>query len=487
MNGKLYINGNWSTGESPIFNSINPCDNKVLWKGNAASQSNIDNAIESAKVAFKQWSKLTLEKRVTFLRSYQEQLKLEQKDLAETISRETGKPLWESKTEVNAMIGKIDCSINAYTERCSEKKSETAIGKSITRFKPHGVIAVLGPFNLPGHLPNGHIIPALLAGNTIIFKPSEQTPLIAEMMISLWEQVNLPKGVISLIQGGSETAIILSKHENINGIFFTGSYETGCLIHKQLAGQPEKLLVLEMGGNNPLVIHEIDDIEKTVFTTIQSAFITSGQRCVCARRLIIVKSDKSDEYIKRLTEITSQLNIGKWNTEPEPFMGPMINSLAAENVYKDYLSLINYGGEVLLKMTKQGALLTPGIVKIKAGTILPDKESFGPLLKVHICESLDSAIDIANDTKFGLAAGIITNNRTAYEQFLSQLTAGIINWNRQITGAVSSAPFGGTGSSGNHRPSASLAADYCTYPVASIEIENLENTNTSFPGYPKTN
>src|SRR3990167_8941296 len=173
-------------------------------------------------------------------------------------------------------------------------------GRAVLRHRGHGVMAVLGPYNLPGHLPNGHIIPALLAGNTVVFKPSALTSLVGQKLMEVWEKTNLPKGVLNLVQGGKETGIALAHHPDINGIYFTGSYETGKSLHQFFAGRPEVILALEMGGNNPLVVFNVQNLAAAVYLTIQSAFITSGQRCSCARRLIVANNKEGADFVKRL-------------------------------------------------------------------------------------------------------------------------------------------------------------------------------------------
>src|SRR3989338_2449660 len=268
------------------FISLNPATNEVLWKGSAARKADIDKAVKAARKAYESWSLLSVDERLKFLDEFARLLNEQRNNCAATISQETGKPLWESFTEVNTMINKVKISYDAYQDRCREVSAPMDNAQRATRFKPHGVVAVLGPFNLPGHLPNGHIVPALLAGNTVVFKPSELTPLVGEKLVKVFEAADLPSGVLNLVQGQKETGIALSQHPGINGVFFTGSVEAGKVIHKFYAGKPEKILVLEMGGNNPLIFNDVQDITAAVYLTIQSAFVTSGQRRTCARRLI---------------------------------------------------------------------------------------------------------------------------------------------------------------------------------------------------------
>ena len=371
-------------------------------------------------------------------------------ELTAIIARETGKPRWEAATEVTAMINKIAISIKAYHVRTGEQRSEMPDGAASLRHRPHGVLAVFGPYNFPGHLPNGHIVPALLAGNTIIFKPSELTPWSGEAVMRLWQQAGLPPGVLNLVQGGRETGQALSALEDLDGLLFTGSANTGYQLHRQLSGQPEKILALEMGGNNPLIIDEVADIDAAVHLTIQSAFVTAGQRCTCARRLLLKSGAQGDAFLARLVAVSQRLTPGKWDDEPQPFIGGQ--------------QLEAMGRRTLLapRLLQAGtSLLTPGIIEMTGVAGVPDEEVFGPLLRVWRYDTFDEAIRMANNTRFGLSCGLVSPAREKFDQLLLEARAGIVNWNKPLTGAASTAPFGGIGASGNHRPSAWYAADYC--------------------------
>jgi succinylglutamic semialdehyde dehydrogenase len=347
------------------------------------------------------------------------------------------------------------------------------------------VVAVFGPYNFPGHLPNGHIVPALLAGNTVIFKPSELTPRVAELTVQCWIEAGLPAGVLNLVQGARETGVALAGHPDIDGLFFTGSSRTGNLLHSQFAGHPEKILALEMGGNNPLVVDEVKDVDAAVYTIIQSAFISAGQRCTCARRLLVPLGAWGDALLERLVAVAASLRVGAFDEEPAPFMGSVISLAAAEHLREAQQQLIANGAVPLLELTQPldgAALLTPGILDVSAVAERPDEEFFGPLLQVIRYDGFDAAIAEANATRYGLAAGLLSDSRERFERFWLESRAGIVNWNKQLTGAASSAPFGGVGASGNHRPSAYYAADYCAYPVASLESEVLSLPTTLTPG-----
>ncbi|MFT5780867.1 MAG: succinylglutamic semialdehyde dehydrogenase [Pseudomonas sp.] len=480
-----FIAGNWRAGTGESFSSLNPVSQESLWSGRAASAEQVTAAVAAARAAFPDWAQRSLEQRVALLEAFTVSLQAHAEELARCIGAETGKPLWESNTEVTSMINKVAISIQSYRERTGEKSGPLADATAVLRHKPHGVVAVFGPYNFPGHLPNGHIVPALLAGNTVVFKPSELTPKVAEITLKCWIEAGLPAGVLNMVQGGRDTGVALAADAGIDGLFFTGSSGTGNLLHKQFAGRPDKILALEMGGNNPLVVEQVVDLEAAVYTIIQSAFISAGQRCTCARRLLVPEGEWGDRLLARLVTVASNIQVGAFDATPAPFMGSVISLAAAEHLLHAQQQLLVQGASSLLSMTQPqagAALLTPGIIDVTALLNRKDEEFFGPLLQVIRYADFAAAIAEANATEFGLAAGLLSDSAERYQQFWLQSRAGIVNWNKQLTGAASSAPFGGVGASGNHRASAYYAADYCAYPVASLECATLSLPATLTPG-----
>lgn len=480
-----YIAGEWVSGKGAAFETINPATNESIWHGHSADHAQIEHAVQAAREAFPTWMSLSFEARYNYLLRFNQQLTAQQEQLTEILSQETGKPLWEAKTEISAMIGKLDLSKQAYLERCKETTKDVQGVTSITRHKPHGVVLVLAPFNFPGHLPNGHIIPALLAGNTVVLKPSELTPYISYKIMQCWHAAELPAGVINMVLGDATVGKELVEHQDIDGIFFTGSSATGYKIQASLLEHPHRILALEMGGNNPLVVYKPSDIDAAVYNTIQSAFLTAGQRCTCARRLIVVKDDIGEKFVQRLINLTRQIKVGPYTDRPEPFMGSVISNAAADQILNAYQRWVGLGAKVLVAINRVKsnlALLTPGIIDVTSIQDPPDEEIFGPLIRLTWVDDFAAAIREANNTKYGLSAGLLSSDDEAYKQFYQHVRAGIINWNRPITGASGSAPFGGVGKSGNNRPSAFYAADYCAYPVASLEEANLQLPTNLSPG-----
>ena len=481
----LWINGDWVTGQGERRVKKDPVQGNVLWEGHDADTAQVMQAARAARTAFPAWARRPFSERQAIVEKFAGLLESNKADLTAIIARETGKPRWEAATEVTAMINKIAISINAYHARTGEQQSELPDGAATLRHRPHGVLAVFGPYNFPGHLPNGHIVPALLAGNTLLFKPSELTPWTGEAVIRLWEQAGLPHGVLNLLQGGRETGQALSALDALDGLLFTGSANTGYQLHRQLAGQPEKILALEMGGNNPLIIEDPEDIDAAVHLTIQSAFVTAGQRCTCARRLLVKKGAQGDAFLARLVDVSQRIQPGRWDDEPQPFIGGLISEQAARHVFDAWQQLASLGGQTLLapRLLQAGtSLLSPGIIELTGVANLPDEEVFGPLLGVWRYERFDEAIAMANNTRFGLSCGLVSPDRAQFDQLLLEARAGIVNWNKPLTGAASTAPFGGVGASGNHRASAWYAADYCAWPMASLESPALTLPATLSPG-----
>ncbi|MGB1539664.1 MAG: succinylglutamate-semialdehyde dehydrogenase, partial [Rickettsiales bacterium] len=327
----LFIDGKWMQGHGTPFHSVNPATGTTIWEGGSATAEDVNAAVSAARKALPAWSRMGFEARLKIAEAFREKLEANREAMAELIAQETGKTLWDANGEMGAMIGKVAISAKAYQERTGLTQNDLPDGgKAILRHKPHGVVAVFGPYNFPCHLPNGHIVPALLAGNTLVFKPSEMTPKVAEHTVKLWEEAGLPAGVLNLVQGEKETGIALANHAGLDGLFFTGSSATGNILHQQFAGRPEKILALEMGGNNPLVVWESKDVKAAAYTTIQSAFISSGQRCTCARRLIVQEGAEGDRFLDALVAMAREITVGAYDDDPQPFMGPLVSLVESE-------------------------------------------------------------------------------------------------------------------------------------------------------------
>jgi len=451
--------------------SYEPATGEALWTGESGDA---EAEVSRARAAWAGWAARPLAVRIETLRRFANLVRAAKDPLADLIARETGKPLWETATEVDAVVNKVDISVSAYSERTSQRRLEGALGARVAvRHKPHGVLAVLGPYNFPAHLPNGHIVPALLAGNAVVFKPSEKTPAVGERLVQLFHEAGVPEDVLRCVQGGPEAGRSLAAQPGIDGLLFTGSARAGLALHRQFAETPQKILALEMGGNNPLVVWDAKDVYAAAVIAVQSAFLSAGQRCTAARRLI-VEEGRHEELVATLVKLTERIIVDAPHATPVPFMGPVIDNEAADRLQEGFLDLMIKGGRPLKHLDRpqpDRPFLTPAIIDVTEVRERPDAELFGPVLQVVRVPDFDAALAEANATRYGLAASLVGGSPQLYDRFWANIRAGVINWNKPTNGAPSNAPFGGIGLSGNHRPSAYYAADYSAYPVTSSEAE----------------
>lgn len=466
------------------FTSTNPATGETVWDGAAASPAEAAAAVEAARAAFPDWADRPRQDRIDAMKRYQAVLKRRAPEMAEAISRETGKALWETTTELGAMAGKVDLSIRAYDERTGERTAQTAFGHATLRHRPHGVAAVLGPFNFPGHLPNGHIVPALLAGDTVVFKPSEETPHTGQLMAEAFAEADLPGGVFNLLQGGRDTGAALLD-QPIDALMFTGSGAAGAHFRRKFADDPHVILALELGGNNPLVVWDAADAQAVAGIVVQSAFVTTGQRCSCARRLIVPEGPAGDAIVEAINALVERLIFAPWDQAPEPYAGPLISVKAANAALAALQERIDLGARVIRPSgpvgNLPGSFVSPAILDV-TGIDVPDEEMFAPFLSVTRVPTFEAAIQTTNATRYGLSAGLVSDDPANWDRFIRRIRAGVVNFNRPTTGAAGDMPFGGLGDSGNHRPSAWYAADYCAYPVASFEAGSVENIEGEIKG-----
>ncbi|MEO8175095.1 MAG: succinylglutamate-semialdehyde dehydrogenase [Sphingomicrobium sp.] len=449
--------------------STEPATGAEIWSGEVGDAA---TEVAVARAAAAAWAAHSLAYRSEAVQRFANVVRKRETEFATLIARETGKPMWEARTEVGAVINKVQISLDAYSERTPQRRLEAALGNKIAvRHKPHGVLAVLGPYNFPAHLPNGHIVPALIAGNAVVFKPSEKTPATGAFMVDCYHEAKIPEGVVRLLTGGPDEGRALAAEPGIDGLLFTGSARAGQALHRQFADMPNKILALELGGNNPLVVWDSATTDVTAAIVVQSAYLSAGQRCTAARRLI-VEDGTEGPLLKAIQDLLDRLIVGEPFADPQPFMGPLIDVAAADHLQEQWLGLMMKGATPLRRLERPSEalpFLTPAIIDVTDAKERPDEELFGPVLQLIRVKDFDAAIDEANNTRFGLAASLVGGSPELYDRFWANVRAGVINWNKPTNGAPSTAPFGGIGLSGNHRPSAFYAADYCAYPVTSSE------------------
>ncbi len=468
--------------------SISPVSGEVVWSGRAATESEIDVAMQAASTAHASWSRMPIDQRFEIVRRYGHYLQENRQALAELLTLEVGKLAWDASAEVGAAIAKVELSIQAVQQRQSTHvvsesmeavpsgNAEVSVVRRV-RHQPLGVVVVLGPFNFPLHLPGGQIIPSLLAGNTVIFKPSDQATAIGFWMLEAWRHAGLPDGVLQLIPGGVQTAVAAIDSPLVSGVFLTGSREAGRAIHRQLAGRFDVVLALELGGNNPIVVADDASPDDVASVVSFAAFVSSGQRCTCARRAIFINSGSTDRQLEALLRRTRELRPGMPGSDPAPHLGPLISASAARRLLETYNQLIELGCQPMIPFRVEREfenLVYPAVLDASALTqeateVMGQLEWFAPLLVIQRVDSFDQALRAAAQTTYGLAASLLGGTREMFERFVEDVKAGVVNWNTSTTGAAGTMPFGGLGDSGNHRPAGFYAIDFCGDPVACIE------------------
>jgi succinylglutamic semialdehyde dehydrogenase len=330
--------------------STEPATGAELWSGEVGDAA---AEVAAARAAWPAWAAHSVAYRMETLRRFANVVRSSTDEFAELIARETGKPLWEAKTEVGAVINKVEISIAAYADRTPQKKLEAALGSKVAvRHKPHGVLAVLGPFNFPAHLPNGHIVPALIAGNAVVFKPSEKTPATGAFLVDCFLAAGVPDGVVRLLIGGPEQGRALASEPGIDGLLFTGSARAGMALHKQFAEMPHKILALELGGNNPIVAWNVRDIPAAAAIIVQSAFLSAGQRCTAARRLI-VEDGQEAELVGEIIKLMDRLVVDEPLAEKQPFMGCVIDQASADHLQEQWVALMMKGGRPIRRLERK--------------------------------------------------------------------------------------------------------------------------------------
>lgn len=487
-----YIDGGFVLPERADgeFVDVSPADLKDEVMFLEYRYDHVHEATRAARHAFASWSRLPQERRNEYLKRLKEVYLARADEISEVIARETGKPLWEARTEAKSMVNKIDITLDFSLKLVEDEKVENALPgvDGYIRHRARGVMAVLGPFNFPAHLPNGHIVPALATGNTVVFKPSEMTPATGQLMAQMFDTARFPKGVFNVVQGVADTGRRLVSDPDVDGILFTGSYETGLKIKQATLEHHWKILALEMGGKNASIVWDDADMNKAIYETVIGSFITAGQRCSCTSRIILNRKI-ADQFIQKFHDTAKRLSIGYW--EDNPFMGPLINSDAVEKYIRFQEIAQREGAERLMRGKAfdveghHGYYVTPSICLVNEfspHSVYQKSEIFGPNVAIYTVDDFDQALTINDSTGFGLVTSVFSKNRDLYEETRMRARVGLVNWNRTTNGASSRLPFGGIGKSGNDRPTAHFAVYYCTVPVASLEDTTGFDPDGMLPG-----
>jgi succinylglutamic semialdehyde dehydrogenase len=479
------------TMSSAEIMSTEPATGGIIWRG---WPGDVPAEVGEARDAWPEWASRPLTVRIETIRRFANVVRSKSEAMADIIARETGRPLWDARSEVEGVIAVAESSIAAYQDRTAQRRLEGALGvRSALRHKPYGVLAAISPFNFPAQIPAGQVIPALIAGNSVVLKPSERAPATAKMLVECFYAAGLPHGALRFVPGGPDEGKVLASHRDVDGLLFTGSTTTGMALHRQFAESPQKILALEMSGNNPIIAWNPADLHAAAAIIVQSAYLSAGQRCTGASRLI-VNNETCEPLIAAITDVIDRIIVGDPHADPAPFMGPVVDNAAADALQEHFLDMLMLGGKAIRRLDRPlpgRPFLSPALIDVTDVQARPDRELFGPILQLIRVSDFDDAIIEANTTRYGLTASLIGGSPQMYDRFWSNIRAGVVNWNRPTTGSPVNAPFGGVGLSGNHRPSAYYAADYCAYPVISSEVEQarasigigLKEANTTVPSF----
>ncbi len=481
------IGGRYEPIDGSTLVSYDPAQRgRVVWSG-APVVEHADRAVAAARDALRAWSRWDIEKRANVLLRYKALVQERAGDIADLIAQETGKAIWDCKGEASALAGKVDITLESGPHTGRQRVAGFSLDLGDKKegrcwFRPHGVMAVVGPFNFPAHLPNGHIVPALLMGNTVVLKPSDKAPAVGQLIIELLQQAldeaDAPKGVVNLVQGKADVASRLVNHRDVDGIAFTGSWPVGRKILESNLDTPGRIVALEMGGNNGVLVMPDADLKQAAIEIARGAFITTGQRCTCGRRLIVHKK-VADQIIPAILKIAASMVIGPPRSDAPVFMGPIIDDAARDAVLNFQTRAATQGGEILMQATApaslpDGSYISPSVIRVDRFTAGDtddagcDVEVFGPMMRLSVVDSYEEGIEQVNATRYGLAASIFTKDEGLLHDFMADARAGCVNLNCATAGASSKLPFGGLGTSGNHRPAGAFALDYCAYPVAGM-------------------
>jgi len=450
---KMYINGKWVESDSEeTFTRVNPATLEAIGKFQKGNEKDVDEAVDAAEDAFEEWSEMPAPKRGEILFKVGQLLKENKEELAKTITQEMGKVLAEARGDVQEAI---DIAFYMAGEgrrlfghtTTSELKDKFAM----TIRRPIGVVGLITPWNFPIAIPSWKIMPSLICGNTIIFKPSCDTPLCAIKFVEILEEAGIPKGVINLVTGpGGSAGMHLIKHKKVRAISFTGHRDTG---EEILRTAGIKRVGLELGGKNPIIIMDDADLNLALDGVIWGGYGTTGQRCTAASRVIIHEKIKS-KFEKMLVERIKKLKLGNGMDE-ETDVGPLVNQ-AAQEKSKSYIDIgLKEGAKLLIgghipKMKGyffEPTLFTDCLVDMR----IAQEEIFGPVVSLIEAKDLTEAIEIANSVEYGLSSAIYTNNiRNAFKS-IEKLEAGLTYVNASTIGAEVHLPFGGVKFSGTTR------------------------------------
>ncbi len=470
---------------------VDPGDTDALLGAFPFGSESVARAVAASRVAFPAWRDALPATRATFLRRFGDALRADAERLAGVIATEVGKPVWEARGEVQAMLAKIDITLTQGLELVAEREFALAPGQvGRWRANARGVLAVLGPFNFPGHLVHGHVVPALATGNCVVVKPSEQAPATGQDYAELAQRAGFPPGVVNVVQGDGALGASLAAHRGIDGVLFTGSWSVGRRILEANLDQPGKLLALEMGGKNGVLVCADADLEAAAAAIAFGACVTAGQRCSATSRVFAAR-EIAAALCEKLVRLFRGIAIGH-SSDEGAFMGPLISREARERHARVLALAASEGAQALVAGgpcdgPRPGHYVRPSLHRLRAhdrASRYQREEHFLPDAFVLEVGSADEGLALLDSTDYGLVASIFTRDRALYERAARGLRVGALNWNAATVGASSKLPYGGVKRSGNDRPAGSASTLYCTFPQANLEHEEAPAPAT-WPGFPR--
>ena len=486
----VYISGSWrDIAESPAsFTTKNPYSGDSVIQVHPAGIDEVHEAVESSHSAFLEWRKTTFAERREVLLRFRDELTKRKADMAEAITEEMGKILPEALGEAGACAAKITLTLGEAADRVADVHPEGLTGGYYT-YRPHGVMAVVGPYNYPIHLANGHIIAALMMGNTVVFKPSSVTPLVAQIYTEALHAAGLPPGVFNLLPMTRVAGDALVSHSKVRGILFTGSWPVGLHFKRLCLEDPHKILALEMGGKNSVIVADDANLEQAIGEIVTGAFLTTGQRCTGTARVIV--TPKYGRALEEALAIAAEKLASGDPRAEGTFMGPLA-SLGAFKTFKAEVEMADLAPSLtpLVGFRTADGVCGVGASLHRVENYDPNlqylrEEVFGPALTIEHVADLDEAFRRAEHSDYGLSFSIFSQSEETYRRAMTEVSSGIINWNRATNGASGRLPFGGVGKSGNHRPAALFAPEYCSYPVASMQLPFGQVNREPCPGFPQ--
>ena len=463
-----YIGGEWTDGAGEeTFESVNPATGETLGEFRRGTEADVDAALAEAEDAFETWRDLSHIRRAEYLWDIYHELRERHDELGQIVTKECGKEISEGKADVTEAWHMVEWAAgDARHPKGDVVPSEIPSKDAYMRRKPRGVVGCITPWNFPVAIPFWHMAVSLVEGNTVVWKPAEQTPWCGQIIAEMFEDAGIPDGVFNMVQGFGDTGNAIVEDDRVDTVLFTGSAEVGQEIASKVGGEPGKLAACEMGGKNGIVITEEADLDTAVHSAVMSSFKTTGQRCVSSERLI-VHEDVYDEFKSRFVDIAEDVAVGD-PLEEDTFMGPLIEAGHKEKVSKYNQLAEDEGVNVLVDRTElpaeeipegheDGHWVGPFVYEADAWEDLRSthEEVFGPhVALLEYSGDIEEAVAIHNDTDYGLAGAIISEDYRQINYFRDNAEVGLAYGNLPCIGAEVQLPFGGVKKSGNGYPSA---------------------------------